>query len=205
MPAQLESPSEHEPQWQGLTVGLCEAAMTQCLRAHLHALGGDFRASSDSLRSCRIVRVRHRQDVRAVIQYELQFSEGLEDSYRTLAVTGYLYAGTKAASVHRRMTRDAHCVDATQPIPTISYLAELQKLLLAFPLDRNLPALENAVHELPAAYHAIVRSEISRNGARIGNVASVMMQATAIPPRMSSRWIRGGSRTALRAMSNIQR
>ncbi len=156
---EIEANEMRDAQLPGLSVAIDEVQMTTLLRRELATHVGSPEQDLSSF-VCRAVRVRHRPGTRAVIQYEWQWGEERSSDNTKLHVTGYLYSGNKAAGAFRKQQTTDRIAFGPFSMPAASYLPELQLLLLAFPHDRNLPALQMAVRQLPFAYHEVVRQDL---------------------------------------------
>lgn len=140
-----------DPDLPGLAIAFNEARITETLRRQFQSPSSRCDQRGSSFR-CRIVRVRHRPGVRAVIQYEWTWPGNATFPPASVNVTGYLNRGEKAVGAFKKLQDEATIELGPLTLPAVTYLSDLKLLLLAYPYDRNLPSLREAVRELPTIH-----------------------------------------------------
>lgn len=129
-----------DPSLPQLEVAKDPERMLEVFQRHLRPLSEKVY----KVRECRIIRVRHRQGKRCILEYTLRLEEldtGREQSER---VTGVMYAQghTRALWEKGRLPGPGREIPgASPPFAPFSYIPELEMLVQVFPYDHLLPAL----------------------------------------------------------------
>ena len=93
---------------------------------------------------CRLERLRYRQANRMIALYDLVLEEGATGNLRQQWATGFLYRGSKARRVYKRLNGAVRSFNAPCLLPSLKpffFLPNLDMLVQLYPYDRHLPNL----------------------------------------------------------------